>query len=109
MTMFHVCHCSLFDSVHERYENNRNNIQPYIIIQFGISAFERVRNENEYSVETFNFFLLPRSIPSKNRQFLWQIRSLEFLTIFGFDFNKVYIYIYAFFMYLLYMLQIISY
>ncbi|XP_018394425.1 PREDICTED: poly(A)-specific ribonuclease PARN-like domain-containing protein 1 [Cyphomyrmex costatus] len=80
---------SLFDSVHERYEKNRNHIQPYIIIQFGISAFQRVHDENEYTAEAFNFFLLPRSIPSKNRHFLWQIISLEFLTMYGFDFNKL--------------------
>ncbi|XP_012540799.1 pre-piRNA 3'-exonuclease trimmer isoform X2 [Monomorium pharaonis] len=80
---------SLFDAVHECYENNRSNIQPHIIIQFGISAFERVHDENTYTAEVFNFFLLPRSIPSKNRQFLWQISSLEFLTVYNFDFNKL--------------------
>ncbi|XP_018346792.1 PREDICTED: poly(A)-specific ribonuclease PARN-like domain-containing protein 1 isoform X1 [Trachymyrmex septentrionalis] len=80
---------SLFDSIHERYEKNRNHIQPYIIIQFGISAFQRVHDENKYTTEAFNFFLLPRTIPSKNRHFLWQIASLEFLTMYGFDFNKL--------------------
>ncbi|XP_011880452.1 PREDICTED: poly(A)-specific ribonuclease PARN-like domain-containing protein 1 [Vollenhovia emeryi] len=80
---------SLFDSIHERYENNRSHIQPYIIIQFGISTFQRVHDKNKYAVETFNFFLLPRSIPSKNRQFLWQVAALEFLTIYDFDFNKL--------------------
>lgn len=79
---------SLFDSIHERYKNNRSHIQPHIIIQFGISAFHRVHDENKYTAEAFNFFLLPRSIPSKNRQFLWQIASLEFLTTHEFDFNK---------------------
>ncbi|XP_011156770.2 pre-piRNA 3'-exonuclease trimmer isoform X2 [Solenopsis invicta] len=80
---------SLFDSVHERYENNRINIQPHIIIQFGISAFQRIQNENKYTAEVFNFYLLPRSIPSKARQFLWSIPALEFLTVYGFDFNKL--------------------
>ncbi|XP_018302369.1 poly(A)-specific ribonuclease PARN-like domain-containing protein 1 isoform X2 [Mycetomoellerius zeteki] len=80
---------SLFDSIHERYEKNRSHIQPYIIIQFGISAFQRVHDENKYTAEAFNFFLLPRTIPSKNRHFLWQIASLEFLTMYGFDFNKL--------------------
>ncbi|XP_018058085.1 PREDICTED: poly(A)-specific ribonuclease PARN-like domain-containing protein 1 isoform X1 [Atta colombica] len=80
---------SLFDSIHERYEKNKSHIQPYIIIQFGISTFQRVHDENKYTAEAFNFFLLPRTIPSKNRHFLWQIRSLEFLTMYGFDFNKL--------------------
>ncbi|KAG5325773.1 PNDC1 ribonuclease, partial [Pseudoatta argentina] len=80
---------SLFDSIYERYEKNRNHIQPYIIIQFGISAFQRVHDKNKYTAETFNFFLLPRTIPSKNRHFLWQIESLEFLTMYGFNFNEL--------------------
>lgn len=80
---------SLFDSINERYEKQRCNIQPYIIIQFGITAFQRIQNENQYTAEAFNFFLLPRSIPSKNRQLVWQIAALEFLTAYEFDFNKL--------------------
>ncbi|KAL0105870.1 hypothetical protein PUN28_015945 [Cardiocondyla obscurior] len=80
---------SLFDSVHERYENNRSHIQPYIIIQFGITAFRRLQNENKYTAEAYNFFLLPRSIPSKNRHFLWQVKALEFLSAYKLDFNKI--------------------
>ncbi|KAL6437323.1 hypothetical protein ACFW04_005079 [Cataglyphis niger] len=80
---------SLFDSINERYEKQRCNIQSYIIIQFGITAFQRVQNENEYTAEAFNFFVLPKSIPSKNRQLIWQIAALEFLTAYEFDFNKL--------------------
>ncbi|XP_011631295.1 pre-piRNA 3'-exonuclease trimmer-like isoform X2 [Pogonomyrmex barbatus] len=80
---------SLFDSIHERYEKNRSSIQPYIVIQFGISVFQRVPDENVYTAEVFNFFLLPRSISLKSRQFLWQVSALEFLTLYGFDFNKL--------------------
>ncbi|XP_072760926.1 pre-piRNA 3'-exonuclease trimmer [Anoplolepis gracilipes] len=79
---------SLFDSINERYKKQRCNIQPYTIIQFGITVFQRVHNENQYKAEAFNFFLLPRSIPSKNRQIVWQIAALEFLTAYEFDFNK---------------------
>lgn len=82
---------SLFDSVKERYDNQRNIIRPYIIIQFGLVAFQRVQDKNEYVAQAFNFFVLPRSIPTRNRQFLWQTSALEFLTTYGFDFNKVYI------------------
>lgn len=79
---------SLFDSINERYEKQRSSIRPYIIIQFGITAFQRIQHENQYTAEAFNFFLLPRSIPSKNRQFVWQVAALEFLTAYEFDFNK---------------------
>lgn len=80
---------SLFDSPNERYVKLMNNIKPFIIIQFGLTAFQHIREQNTYSAETFCFYLLPRSIPSKNRHFVWQISSLEFLTIYNFDFNKV--------------------
>ncbi|GAB1859301.1 Poly(A)-specific ribonuclease PARN-like domain-containing protein 1 [Camponotus japonicus] len=80
---------SLFDSINERYEKQRSSIQPHIIIQFGITTFQRIQHENQYTAETFNFFLLPRSIPSKNRQFAWQVSALEFLTAYEFDFNKL--------------------
>ena len=65
------------------------NIQPFIIIQFGLTAFQHIREENTYTAETFNFYLLPRSIPTKNRHFLWQVTALEFLTLYNFNFNKV--------------------
>lgn len=86
-TDFHVKE-SLFDSPNERYVKLMNNIKPFIIIQFGLTAFQHIREQNTYSAETFCFYLLPRSIPSKNRHFVWQISSLEFLTIYNFDFNK---------------------
>ena len=80
---------SLFDSPHERYEKLKTNIQPFIIIQFGLTAFHHIREKNAYGAETFNFYLLPRSIPTKNRHFVWQITALEFLALYKFDFNKV--------------------
>lgn len=80
---------SLFDSINERYEKQRRNIQPYAVIQFGITAFQRIQNDNEYTAEAFNFFLLPRSIPSKSRRIIWQIAALEFLTAYEFDFNEL--------------------
>lgn len=80
---------SLFDSIEERYEKQRCNIESYIIIQFGITVFQRVQNENQYTAEIFNFFLLPRSNPLKSRQIVWQIAALEFLTTYDFDFNKL--------------------
>ncbi|KAH0947464.1 hypothetical protein HN011_011598 [Eciton burchellii] len=80
---------SLFDSSKDRYEKQRTIIQPYAIIQFGITAFQHVPDKNEYTAETFNFFLLPRSTPTKIRQFIWNIGALEFLAAYKFDFNKL--------------------
>lgn len=90
MSMLICLHvCSLFDSIEKRYDNNRNSIQPYVIVQFGITAFQQDKSMI-YNAVVFNFFLLPKSIPSKNRQFLWDISALEFLSEYEFDFNKVY-------------------
>ncbi|XP_026824613.1 pre-piRNA 3'-exonuclease trimmer isoform X2 [Ooceraea biroi] len=80
---------SLFDTTKERYEKQRGVIQPYIVIQFGIAAFQRVPDKNEYTTEAFNFFLLPKSTPLKSRQFIWQTAALEFLATYEFDFNKL--------------------
>ncbi|XP_020291468.1 poly(A)-specific ribonuclease PARN-like domain-containing protein 1 isoform X2 [Pseudomyrmex gracilis] len=80
---------SLFDSINERYEKQKRNIEPHIIIQFGICTFQRVQHENKYTAEIFNFFLLPKNIPSMNRSFVWQVAALEFLSKHGFDFNEL--------------------
>jgi len=81
---------SLFDSSKDRYEKQRTIIQPYAVIQFGITAFQHVPDKNEYTAEMFNFLLLPRSTPTKTRRFIWEIGALEFLAAYEFDFNKVY-------------------
>ncbi|KAL2716039.1 pre-piRNA 3'-exonuclease trimmer-like isoform X1 [Vespula squamosa] len=80
---------SLFDTVEERYEKLRRTSEKFIIIQFGITCIEQVPNSNKYNAKTFNFFLLPGSIPIKNRQFLWQVAAIEFLSFHSFNFNKV--------------------
>ena len=79
---------SLFDSLDVRYEKLKRNIQPFVIIQCGIAAFFHVPGENLYNAECFNFYLLPKSVPFKNRQFSWQVAALEFLSAHNFDFAK---------------------
>ncbi|XP_076163424.1 pre-piRNA 3'-exonuclease trimmer isoform X2 [Ptiloglossa arizonensis] len=78
---------SLFDSIDVRYVNIKKNIQPFIIIQCGITTFQHVSDENCYSAKCYNFHLIPRSIPFKNRQFSWQMTALEFLSAHNFNFN----------------------
>ncbi|XP_076232531.1 pre-piRNA 3'-exonuclease trimmer isoform X2 [Calliopsis andreniformis] len=79
---------SLFDSLSVRYEKLRENIQPFLIIQCGLAIFHHVHDENVYIAKCFNFYLLPRSVPFKNRQFSWQVAALEFLSAHHFDFKK---------------------
>nr|XP_031827939.1 pre-piRNA 3'-exonuclease trimmer-like isoform X1 [Nomia melanderi] len=78
---------SFIDSLDKRYESLKKNIEPYIIIQCGIAAFKKVP-ENSYTVKCYNFYLLPRSVPYKNRQFLCQVSAMEFLSLHNFDFNR---------------------
>ncbi|XP_078035715.1 pre-piRNA 3'-exonuclease trimmer isoform X2 [Augochlora pura] len=78
---------SLFDQINERYKILRESIVPFIMIQFGVAAF-RYSEENMYKVKCYNFYLLPRSIPFKNRKFSLQVASLEFLSEHNFNFNK---------------------
>ncbi|XP_053994436.1 pre-piRNA 3'-exonuclease trimmer-like [Hylaeus volcanicus] len=79
---------SLFDTVDIRYQNIKNNIQPFVIIQCGIATFQHVPRENRYNVQCYNFYLMPRSVPYNNRQFSWQVAALEFLSANKFDFGK---------------------
>ncbi|XP_015602322.1 pre-piRNA 3'-exonuclease trimmer isoform X2 [Cephus cinctus] len=79
---------SLFDTMEKRYVRLKANLERFIGIQFGLTAFHYVRDENKYTAESFNFFLVPRSIPTKNRQFTCQAAAIEFLCSYEFDFNK---------------------
>ncbi|XP_076289779.1 pre-piRNA 3'-exonuclease trimmer [Lasioglossum baleicum] len=79
---------SLFDSIDDRYKLLKQTLKPFIIIQFGIAAFQHIPNENVYKAKCYNFYLLPRSVPFKNRKFSLQVSALEFLSIHNFDFNK---------------------
>lgn len=79
---------SLFDTLDDRYSALKRNIQQFIIVQFGIGVFNHVLSENTYTVDCYNFYLLPRPVPFKNRQFSWQVTALEFLYKHNFQFDR---------------------
>nr|XP_033323389.1 pre-piRNA 3'-exonuclease trimmer-like isoform X1 [Megalopta genalis] len=79
---------SLFDTIDDRYKLLKKNIDPFIIIQCGVAAFQHFPQQNTYRTKCYNFYLLPRPLPFKNRTFLLQVAALEFLSIHNFDFNK---------------------
>ena len=58
------------------------------IIQLGLSIF--TEKSHEYTAETYNFYLCPRSFGSLDKRFLCQASSLEFLSRHHFDFQKTY-------------------
>ncbi|XP_026671379.1 pre-piRNA 3'-exonuclease trimmer-like isoform X2 [Ceratina calcarata] len=79
---------SLFDTLDERYQNLKKNIEQYKIIQFGITLF-RHSKENAYRADCYSFHLLQKPLPFKNRQLTFQLSALEFLCLHKFDFNKL--------------------
>ncbi|XP_046815939.1 pre-piRNA 3'-exonuclease trimmer-like [Vespa crabro] len=79
---------SYFDTIEEQYEYLRKTTESFIIIQFGITAVTKLETD-KYKTATFNFYLFPMSIPTKNRRFLCQVGAVEFLSSYYFDFNKV--------------------
>ncbi|XP_068085004.1 pre-piRNA 3'-exonuclease trimmer [Anabrus simplex] len=80
---------SLFDAGSERYSLAKANIEEFIAIQVGITAFNYSREENKYIAHTFTIPVFPRSISSLDHKFLCQASSLEYLCQYKFDFNKV--------------------
>ncbi|KAI4501952.1 hypothetical protein M0802_002634 [Mischocyttarus mexicanus] len=80
---------SLFDTIEERYEYLRCTLVPFIIIQFGITTLKRIQDKNEYIPKTYEFSLLPKSILKKNKTISLQMSTVEFLSSYSFNFNKV--------------------
>ncbi|XP_015174095.1 PREDICTED: poly(A)-specific ribonuclease PARN-like domain-containing protein 1 isoform X2 [Polistes dominula] len=80
---------SLFDTTEERYKYLRNTLKPFIIIQFGITVLKRIQDKNEYISKSYEFYLLPTSVFTKNKIISWQISVIEFLSYHSFNFNKV--------------------
>ncbi|XP_011306351.1 poly(A)-specific ribonuclease PARN-like domain-containing protein 1 isoform X2 [Fopius arisanus] len=81
---------TLFDTVQERYEKQRNNIAPYTAIQIGLTAFTKVQQQNKYIAEPFRFYLLSRSLlHGSNQNFQWEKTSMNFLRRHNFDWNKL--------------------
>jgi len=79
---------SLFDNGERRYRKLLLTSTQTIITQFGLSMFRLDAAKNEYSAESYNFYICPRSFASIDARFVCQSSSLEFLTRYGFDFNK---------------------
>ncbi|KOX76046.1 Poly(A)-specific ribonuclease PARN-like domain-containing protein 1 [Melipona quadrifasciata] len=79
---------TLFDTLNDRYETLKKNIQQFAIVQFGIATFHHIPFENAYETKCFNFYLFPKSVPLQNRKLSWQVTSLNFLCKHNFDFNK---------------------
>ncbi|KAK7871876.1 hypothetical protein R5R35_006456 [Gryllus longicercus] len=80
---------SLFDAGWERYVNLKNNVQEFMIMQVGMTAFAYDREGQKYTAYSFSIPIFPRTCSSVDRKFLCQASSFEFLCHYNFDFNKV--------------------
>ena len=78
----------MFDDGAKRYEKFRETAKESTIIQLGLSIF--TEKSFQYTAETYNFYLCPRSFGSLDKRFLCQASSLEFLSRHNFDFQKTY-------------------
>ncbi|KAI2804819.1 hypothetical protein BLOT_003807 [Blomia tropicalis] len=81
------------DNHEQLYSRCRNNISKFQIIQVGLSFFKMI-TEKEFDCHSYNFYIFPRrcqllSKEGKERYFLCQTSSLEFLCQNGFNFNKL--------------------
>jgi poly(A)-specific ribonuclease len=86
---------SLMDTTNDRYFKLKQSIIGYQTIQFGLTAFKPIGdNESQYTCNSYNFYIFPQkssTIPKANgdRTFSVQSSSLTFLVNNGFDFNKL--------------------
>ena len=74
----------------ERYAIQRQNISPFTVTQFGLTAFVRSPEKpNAYVAHPYNFYLCPPAFGRLDARFSCQASSLQFLRRYQFDFNKV--------------------
>mmetsp|Transcript_762 Transcript_762/g.2370 ORF Transcript_762/g.2370 Transcript_762/m.2370 type:complete len:585 (+) Transcript_762:49-1803(+) len=78
------------DTLVTRYLKAVENTEAFLITQFGVSTFAYDNDRREWSAKTFNFYVFPRSSYSNDKRFVCQATSLEFLTKYQFNFNKVF-------------------
>ncbi|XP_035178663.1 poly(A)-specific ribonuclease PNLDC1 isoform X3 [Oxyura jamaicensis] len=78
---------SLFDSPAERYLKVRQSVQRFTVTQLGLAIFSK-ENSNKYVVHSYNFFLFPSTLGVTDVEFTLSASSIQFLSHYGFDFNK---------------------
>lgn len=81
-----------FDSMEERYQVIKEASKQYIIIQFGLVTFFYDKDKDTFTHKAWNFY----TYPSQTKNFMPTVRfmcessAIEFLSSFGFDFNKLF-------------------
>uniref|UniRef100_A0A8C8SF43 PARN like, ribonuclease domain containing 1 n=1 Tax=Pelusios castaneus TaxID=367368 RepID=A0A8C8SF43_9SAUR len=78
---------SLFDSPAEWYLKARQSVQRFTVNQLG-EIFYIFLFSCRYVAHSYNFFLFPTTFGVMDSEFSLQASSIQFLTHYGFDYNK---------------------
>ncbi|XP_063240620.1 poly(A)-specific ribonuclease PARN-like isoform X2 [Bacillus rossius redtenbacheri] len=64
----------------------------FLLVQFGLCAFQYHPGEDRYTHRAYNFYVFPRQLSrsSADPRFLCQSSCINFLATHGFDFNKLF-------------------
>ncbi|XP_013416791.1 poly(A)-specific ribonuclease PARN-like [Lingula anatina] len=81
-----------FDTPNERYQKLRQGSMDFLLMQFGLCAFEYEATTKRHIIRAFNFYLFPKpfSRQAPDVCFSCQSSSIDFLVSQGFDFNKLF-------------------
>lgn len=79
----------LFDTPAERYAKLKRNIEQVIPLQIGLTTFDFDPKTFKYVGTVYTFIVQPAAFPGLSTSYYFQTESIHFLTLFGFDFNKV--------------------
>uniref|UniRef100_A0A8C3KAV5 PARN like, ribonuclease domain containing 1 n=1 Tax=Calidris pygmaea TaxID=425635 RepID=A0A8C3KAV5_9CHAR len=80
---------SLFDSPAERYLKARQSVQRFTVAQLGECWSEAENHLPRFVVHSYNFFLFPSTLGLSDVEFTLSASSIQFLSRYGFDYNKV--------------------
>uniref|UniRef100_A0A8D2LUM4 PARN like, ribonuclease domain containing 1 n=1 Tax=Varanus komodoensis TaxID=61221 RepID=A0A8D2LUM4_VARKO len=74
----------LFDSPSEWYRKARWSVQQFTVCQYSAMKGQT----SKYVAHSYNFFLFPMTFGQKDSEFSFQATSVQFLSHYGFDYNK---------------------
>lgn len=83
---------SILDTPEDRYLKSRQNVNKFLLVQFGLVTFHYNSKKDKFTNRAFNFYVWPRqfSRSAPDIRFLCQSSSIDFLVSQNFDFNKVF-------------------
>ncbi|CAB3386361.1 Hypothetical predicted protein [Cloeon dipterum] len=76
-------------SFEQRYLKLRGHIREFCVVQVGVSIFRKDAESGGYTSQVFSIYLFPSTNGGNDVQIRFQASSIEFLTRYNFDFNKM--------------------